>query len=67
MPDSAQGVAARFAAMEQMVRDLLDPEMYGYSVTAEVRDAARVALGMRPTETKTRPTKEIPNENDDAC
>lgn len=49
--ERAQEVAGRIVAMERLVHNLLDPEMYGYAVTAEVRDAARVALGMRPVET----------------
>ena len=31
-------------------QDVLNPEMYGYAVTAEVRDAARKALGREPVE-----------------
>ena len=33
-----------------LIRDLLDPEMYGYAVTAEVRDRARLVLGIAPCE-----------------
>ena len=36
---------------EKLVADLLDPEMYGYAVTAEVRDRAREVLGIKPVET----------------
>ena len=43
----------RFEKCEQLVNSLLDPEMYGFAVTAEVRDAARAALG--------RPAVETPN------
>lgn len=50
--ERAQDTAAKIVAMERLVHNLLDPEMYGYAVTAEVRDAARVALGMTPVETK---------------
>jgi len=32
------------------VNSLLDPEGFGYAVTAEVRDGARVALGMPAVE-----------------
>lgn len=36
---------------EKLVADLLDPEMYGYAVPAEVRDRARVVMGIKPVET----------------
>lgn len=49
--ERAQEVAERIVAMERLVHNLIDPEMYGYAVAAEVRDAARLALGMRPVET----------------
>lgn len=42
---------ARHAAMESLIWDLLDPEMYGYAVTAEVRDRARRCVGIKPCET----------------
>ena len=44
------------AQMERFIRRLLDPEMYGHAVTAEVRDEARVLLGMKKVET----VKEVP-------
>jgi hypothetical protein len=34
------------------LKDLLDPEMYGYAVTAEVRDRARELLSQMKVETK---------------
>lgn len=34
---------------ESLARNLLDPEMYGHAVTAEIRNAARRALGI-PTQ-----------------
>ena len=37
--------------VEKFLRNLLDPEMFGYAVTAEVRDEARKLLGMEPVET----------------
>lgn len=37
--------------VEKFLRNLLDPEMYGHAVTAEVRDEARKLLGMEPVET----------------
>jgi len=39
-------------AMKKFLKDLLDPEMYGHAVTAEVRDEARKLLGMAPVETQ---------------
>ena len=33
------------------LKNLLDPEMYGFAVTAEVRDSARVLLGLKKVET----------------
>lgn len=38
------------AACAELVRRLLNPEQFGHAVTAEVRDAARVALGRTPVE-----------------
>lgn len=41
------------ASAERFIRMLLDPEMFGHAVTAEVRDEARRVLGMKsPVETK---------------
>jgi len=39
-------------AMYRFLKDLLNPEMYGYAVTAEVRDRARELLGQMKVETK---------------
>jgi len=36
----------------RFLKDLLNPEMYGFAVTAEVRDKARELLGMERVETK---------------
>ena len=38
------------AACVELADRLLCPEQFGYAVTAEVRDAARVALGRTPVE-----------------
>ena len=38
-----------------LVRDLINPERFGHAVTAEIRDAARVALGLPATETTRLP------------
>lgn len=37
---------------KSFVNSLLHPEEYGYAVTAEVRDQARILLGMNPVESK---------------
>jgi len=36
----------------RFLKDLLNPEMYGHAVTAEVRDKARELLGKERVETK---------------
>lgn len=38
----------------RFLKDLLNPEMYGYAVTAEVRDRARELLGKEKCETAHR-------------
>lgn len=38
-------------SMKKFLKDLLDPEMFGHAVSAEVRDEARKLLGMKPVET----------------
>jgi len=37
---------------KSFVKSLLNPEEYGYAVTAEVRDQARILLGIKPVESK---------------
>lgn len=37
--------------VRKFLKNLLDPEMFGHAVTAEVRDEARKLLGMKPVET----------------
>lgn len=39
-------------SVERFLRSLLDPEMFGHAVTAEVRDEVRVLLGMPRVETR---------------
>lgn len=39
-------------AVYKFLKDLLNPEMYGHAVTAEVRDRARELLDMKRVETK---------------
>lgn len=38
-------------ALWQFAKDCLDPERFGHQATAEMRDAAREALGYPKTET----------------
>jgi len=37
---------------KSFVKSLLNPDEYGHAVTAEVRDQARILLGMDPVESK---------------
>jgi len=37
---------------KSFVKSLLNPNEYGHAVTAEVRDQARILLGMKPVESK---------------
>lgn len=41
------------AALRKLAEDMLNPEVYGFSVTADVRDAARRALGLPAEEVET--------------
>jgi hypothetical protein len=41
-----------YARLFVFVNKLLDPECYGFAVTAEVRDAARLALGLDAVEAR---------------
>lgn len=42
---------ARIRELELFMKKLLHPEVYGFAVTAEVRDEARVLLGIPKCET----------------
>lgn len=48
--EAATQVVDPHDACVDLVHALLDPERYGYTVTAEIRDAARRALGVRACE-----------------
>lgn len=41
---------ARLERAENLARDMLDPERFGWAVTGDVRDAARAVLGEAPCE-----------------
>src|SRR5574337_355250 len=46
----AGSLVANITALHKLAEDILDPEMYGFSVTSDVRDAARRALGFTAVE-----------------
>jgi hypothetical protein len=48
-----------YARLFVFVNKLLDPECYGFAVTAEVRDEARLALGLDAVEAR-QPAKTQP-------
>lgn len=48
--DAHQQLYLDYARLFNFVNSLLDPERFGYAVTAEVRDEARVALGREKVE-----------------
>jgi hypothetical protein len=39
-------------ALQRLAEDLLNPEELGHAATAEIRDRARIALGLRAVEFK---------------
>lgn len=43
---------ATILALNKFAQNILNPEVFGNAVTAEIRDAARVALGLPKVETK---------------
>lgn len=49
-PDEDEDIAQNIFDAYRLVNRLLDPEGFGFAVSAEVRDAARVVLGMKPVE-----------------
>lgn len=58
---------ARLAKMERLLRRMLDPEDLGHAVTGEVRDEARILLGMPAVESRLKssdpfPTLKVPDE-----
>ena len=44
MPECRQNRGAAKQEADRLMRDLLDPEMFGHAVTQEVRDRARAVL-----------------------
>ena len=48
--DKLMGILEQDKKALKLVKDLLDPEMYGYSVSKEVRNAAREVLGIEGRE-----------------
>lgn len=51
----ADSLVDNIAALHKLAEDILNPEVYGFSVTADVRDAARRALGFPTVEWKDLP------------
>tara|TARA_B100002019_G_scaffold289653_1_gene305694 strand:+ start:960 stop:1169 length:210 start_codon:yes stop_codon:yes gene_type:complete len=49
-PDEDEDIAQNVLDAYRLVNRLLDPEGFGFAVSAEVRDAARVVLGIKPVE-----------------
>ena len=49
-PDEDEDIAQNILDAYRLVNRLLDPEGFGFAVSAEVRDAARVVLGIKPVE-----------------
>jgi hypothetical protein len=43
---------------ENLIKDLLNPEMFGYAVNAEIRDRARECIGLKRVETIDYATKD---------
>lgn len=54
----AGSLVDNIAALHKLAENILDPEMYGFAVSAEVRDAARRALGFPAVEWKERQPRE---------
>lgn len=50
--ETIERLAQRNAELRALLMRMLSPEDLGFAVTAEVRDAARQALGMQPVETR---------------
>lgn len=51
---AAEGVRVNYDSepLTNLAKDLLNPEQWGYTVNAHIRDASRRALGMAAVETK---------------
>ena len=51
MSPCCQDYDRRIVQLETFVKKLLDPECFGLAVSKEVRDHARLLLGIKPAET----------------
>lgn len=49
-PDEDEAIAQNILDAYRLIYRLLDPEGFGFAVSAEVRDAARVVVGLQPVE-----------------
>ena len=56
MTEKLQKIADEIAY--KFIYRLLDPEGFGFAVSAEVRDAARVVVGLEPVEQNLYKTKD---------
>jgi hypothetical protein len=52
LPDEQEDMEQNILDAYRLLYRLLDPEQFGHAVSAEVRDAARVVLGMKRVEYK---------------
>ena len=51
-PDRNRAAPMQLRELQQLAEDLIHPEQFGWSVTPEIRDRAREALGMKACETQ---------------
>ncbi len=51
-PSRKQAAPMQLHALQRLAEDLINPEELGFAATPEIRDRARIALGLRATEFK---------------
>jgi hypothetical protein len=51
-PSRKHAAPMQLRALQILAEDLLNPEQLGHAATAEIRDRARIALGLRAVEFK---------------
>ena len=56
--DEHEPLAEEILGAYKFIYRLLDPEGFGFAVSAEVRDAARVIVGLEPVEQNLYKTKD---------
>lgn len=52
IPSRHHAAPMQLRALQRLAEDLLNPEQLGHAATAEIRDRARIALGLRAVEFK---------------